>query len=180
MKSFPYRFSSFFTSIKDFLRFSTARKGDPKVSMVCASVSILNKQLGKYDIVVYILGSFKMTHAGRREPLFALVPEFFLLPKDSFGEQVAKLCRSSLMRSIQSFELDENCIVTERLDDGQLRFDQVYQLIDLRMSLWNFDQCVHLLNQLGSQLHSFTVTIGFVFNHVPGRISRIKSVSENF
>ena len=84
------------------------------------------------------------------------------------------------MRSVQSFELDDNCILAQRLHDNQLRFGQVIRLTHLRISLWNFDQCVHLLNQLGSQLHSFTVTIGYVFENEPNITPEIISVSEIF
>jgi hypothetical protein len=121
-----------------------------------------------------------MTYGGVRQPLFARLPEFFLMPNDILGHQVASLCRSSSMRSIQSFELDENCILTERIGNGQLHFDQASQLTNLQISFWNFNQCIHVLNQLGSQLHSLTVTIAFVSNHDPDMIYSIKSVSEIF
>ena len=121
-----------------------------------------------------------MTYGGIRQSLFALVPEFFLIPNDGFGKHVASLCRSSLMCGIQSLELDENCILTERIANGQLQFDQASQLTNLQISFWNFNQCIHLLNQLGSQLHSFTVTIAFVFDQDPDVMYSIKSVSENF
>ncbi len=113
-----------------------------------------------------------------RKPLFSIVPQFFLLPNYSFGEKLSTLCHSSLMYSVESFELDDNCILSERLHDDQLRFDKVIRLTHLRISLWNFDQCVHLLNQLGSQLHSFTVTIGYVCAGELNLISKIRSVSK--
>lgn len=84
------------------------------------------------------------------------------------------------MRSVQSFELDDNCLLTERLDDNQLRFDQVIQLTHLRISFWHLNRLVHLLNQLGRQLHSLTVTIGPVYENEPRITPKITSVSEIF
>ena len=131
-------------------------------------------------IFVHILGNFQSTYGGIRKPLFAKVPEFFLIRDGILGHEIASLCRSSLMRSIQSFELDENCILTDRVGDGQLQFDQASQLTNLQISFWNFDRCIHVLNQLGSRLHSLTITIAFVFDDHPDMIYRIKSVSEIF
>jgi hypothetical protein len=113
-----------------------------------------------------------------RKPLFSIVPQYFILPNFSLGETLSALCRSSFMGSVESFEVDDNCILTETFNDDELRFDQVIRLTHLRISLWNFDQCVHLLNQLGSQLHSFTVTIGDVFEEQPNLIPKIRSVSK--
>lgn len=84
------------------------------------------------------------------------------------------------MRSVQSFEIDDNCIVNERLDANQLRFDQVIQLTHLRISFWNFNQCVHLLNQLGCQLHSLTMTLACIYDNEPCRTPKITSVSDRF
>jgi hypothetical protein len=96
------------------------------------------------------------------KPLFSIAPQFFPLPNYSLGAKLSVLRRSSLMRSVQSFEQDDNCILTERCDDYKLRSDEVIRLTHLRISFWNFDQCVHLLNQIGSQLHSFTATIAYI------------------
>jgi hypothetical protein len=116
-----------------------------------------------------------------RKPLFTIVAEYFLLPfSSSLSEKLATFCRSSLMRSLQSFELDDNCIIYETLDDDELRFDQVIRLTHLRICFWDLDDCVHLLNQLGSQLHSLTVTIGFIFQNHPRITPEITSVNEIF
>jgi hypothetical protein len=119
-----------------------------------------------------------MIDIGKRKPLFSIVPQIFTLLNDGLGKKVSVLCRSSPMRSLESFELDDNCMLAERLQDDQLRFDNVIRLTNLRISLWNFDQCVHLLNQMGSQLHSFTVTIEDVFEEQAYLISEIRSVSK--
>jgi hypothetical protein len=121
-----------------------------------------------------------MSRLTLRKPLFTIVPQFFLLPNYGLGKNLSSLCHSSLMRSVQSFELDDNYILAETLHDNELRFDQAIRLTHLRISLWRFDQCVHLLNQLCSQLHSFTVTIGSVFDNEPHITPEILSVSEIF
>ena len=119
-----------------------------------------------------------MTRLTWRKPLFTIVPQYFLLPNFSIGKEIATFCRSSLMRSVQSFELDDNCSLVECLADRELRFDQVPRLTHIRISLWHFHQCIHLLKQLGSQLHSFTVTIGDVPEYDPTSSSQMRSVSK--
>lgn len=84
------------------------------------------------------------------------------------------------MRSVESFELDESCILLEVLEEHELRFDQTLRLTDLRVSFHSFNQCVHLLNQLGSQLHSFKVTFELIYEAEPRISPEITSVSEMF
>jgi len=115
-----------------------------------------------------------------RKPLLSIVPQFFLLSNCSFSKEVATLCRSSLMHSVESFELDDNCILSEIVGDDKLHFHQVTRLTYIRISFWNFHQCIHLLNQLGSQLHSFIVTIGDICDYNPYVPSKIGSVSKIF
>lgn len=112
------------------------------------------------------------------KPLFTVVPEYFPLPACSFGQDLGNLCHSSLMRFVQSFELDSNCFVVKTLRHDELRFGQVIHLTHLQMSFWDFDQCVHLLNQLGLQLHSFEVTIRSVRDNEPRISPEIVSVGE--
>ncbi|CAF2749896.1 unnamed protein product [Rotaria sp. Silwood2] len=125
----------------------------------------------------YTIVNHEMMGLAMRKPLFSTVPQFFLLPNYRLGKKLSVLYRSSLMRSVESFDLDDNCILTETFDDHPIRLDQVIRLTHLRISVWNFDQCVHLLNQLGSQLYSFTVTIGYVFQDNLNLISKIRSIS---
>jgi hypothetical protein len=114
----------------------------------------------------------------RSAPLFSFIPQYFVLPKFSYGEKVRTLCCSSIMRSVQSFELDDNCMVYEMLSDNELRFHQVTQLTHIRISFGSFYQCIHLLNQLGSQLHSFIVTIATISDDNPYIDWKIESVSK--
>jgi hypothetical protein len=121
-----------------------------------------------------------MFQLGMRTPLFTILPQFFLLPNNILSEKVVILCRLPFIRSVQSFELDENLILYERFVNDQSYFDQLKRVTHLRISLWSFDQCVDLLSQLGSQLHSFIVTIVVVSDKQIDLISKIKSVSKIF
>ncbi|CAF1428942.1 unnamed protein product, partial [Adineta ricciae] len=60
---------------------------------------------------------------------------------------------------VQSFELDDNCLLSNSITGKQLRIPEAVQLTHIRISFWNFAQCVGLLIQLGCQLQSLTVTI---------------------
>jgi hypothetical protein len=115
----------------------------------------------------------------RKQPLFTIVPQCFLLPRCIIGEQITELCRSTMMRSIQSFHLDDNCCLSELFRKGEMRFNEVPRLTHIRISLSDFDQCVNLLLELGSQLHSFTVTLGNCFSYEPILTSDLELVSDN-
>jgi len=81
------------------------------------------------------------------------------------------------MRSVQSFELDENCMLIGTLGDDILRSDQETRLTHICISFSDFDQCVDLLNQLSSQFQSFTVNIGYVSDYTSSSSSNIRSVN---
>ena len=119
-----------------------------------------------------------MIGVAKRKPLFSIVPQLSLLVCSNLGENLSALCCSSMMRSVESFELDDNCFLTGRFLYGQLGFDQVIRLTHLRISFWNFNECLYLLKQLSSQLHSFSVTIGYICEEQPDLISKIRSVSK--
>jgi hypothetical protein len=118
-----------------------------------------------------------MSYTTPRKPLFSTMPQFFPLPSYGLGKKIATLYRSSLMHSVQSFEMDENCILLENFYSNGLLFAQTNQLTHIRISFWDFGQCVHLLNEIGSQLHSFTVTITRVFEHQSHLNTEISSVN---
>ncbi|CAF3503041.1 unnamed protein product [Rotaria sp. Silwood1] len=118
-----------------------------------------------------------MCYPEMRKPLFSIVPQFFLLPNHGLGKELSTLFRSSLMRFVQSLELDDNCMLTGALNDDEFYFPQAIRLTHIRISFWTFNQCVHLLIQLGSQLDSFTVTIGTLTEHQHWLISDIRSIS---
>jgi hypothetical protein len=81
------------------------------------------------------------------------------------------------MRSIVSFELDDDWFLREIFNDDGLFLPQSIQLTHIRITLHRFEHCVRLLNQLGSQLYSFAVSIIYVY---PSGfdISEIKSVND--
>jgi len=113
-----------------------------------------------------------------RKPLHAIVPQQFLVTNCSWGANVATLCRSSFMCSVQSLEFDDHCVLAPNIVDNQLSSDQVTKLTHIRINLYGFYQCINLLNQLGAQLHSFTVAIECISGHEPTLISKIRSVSK--
>ena len=82
------------------------------------------------------------------------------------------------MHSVRSFELDDNCFLTEILDQDQLRFGLAIRLIHVRISVMDFAQCIDLLNEIGSQLHSFIVIIRWVLDDQLGVTLRTSSVSK--
>jgi hypothetical protein len=115
-------------------------------------------------------------HPEQREPLYTTVPEAFAMHRSTLDEKLTTLCHSSFMRSIQSFELDDSCMLAGALFDGELWFDQVIRLTHIRISFFDFYQCIHLLNKLGSQLRSFTVNVRYLWKYGPNSIPKIRSV----
>ncbi|CAF1467634.1 unnamed protein product [Rotaria sordida] len=81
------------------------------------------------------------------------------------------------MRSIISFELDEDCVLPRLVSDDDLFFPQSPHLTHIRVTLRYFDDCIHLLNQLGSQLYSFTVSLVYSSIRESNMISRMTSIS---
>lgn len=111
-----------------------------------------------------------------RKPLLSIVPQFFLLPNESIGADLVTLLHSSLMRQVQSFELDDNCLLSSSITGDQLRIPEAVQLTHIRISFWDFEQCVGLLIQFGSQLHSLTVTIAMHYENQQTLNTVIQSV----
>ncbi|CAF4026433.1 unnamed protein product [Rotaria sp. Silwood1] len=63
------------------------------------------------------------------------------------------------MCSIASFELDDDAILPDALNDDRLFFAHSSRLIHIRITLCRFDHCIRLLCQLGIQLYLFSVSI---------------------
>jgi hypothetical protein len=114
-----------------------------------------------------------------REPLSCIIPQFVRLEGTVGGRILSAVRCSSLMRSIVSFELDDDCILPSIINADGLFFPQSIQLTHIRITLNEFDDCVYLLNQLGSQLCSFTISIVHVHLHKVD-MSQIISVSNIF
>ncbi len=66
------------------------------------------------------------------------------------------------MPSIVSFELHDDCILTNIFNDDGLFFPESINLTHIRIILFQFEHCICLLNQFGSQLCSFVVNVMFV------------------
>ncbi|CAF0810250.1 unnamed protein product [Rotaria sordida] len=96
----------------------------------------------------------------RSKPLLPIIPQF--ARRDGrIGSRILSTVRCSpLMRSIISFELYDDCILPVVSNPEE------------------FDECVCLLSQLGSQLSSFTISIVYVYAYNSDIIiSRIASIS---
>jgi hypothetical protein len=90
-----------------------------------------------------------------------------------------------VLESYLLFVVHHLCVLLYRLDyvlpdtsnnDG-LFFAESSKLTHIRITLCHFEHCVHLLNQLGPQLHSFYVWIANVCPRDVGILSEIISVS---
>jgi hypothetical protein len=81
------------------------------------------------------------------------------------------------MRSIVSFELDDDCILPNIFNDRELFFPQSIQLRHIRITLCYFDHCIYLLKQVGPQLYSFIVSILYADDTRIDAISAIPLVS---
>ncbi|CAF1406142.1 unnamed protein product [Adineta ricciae] len=109
----------------------------------------------------YRLGSRRMCFLELWEqPLFTIVAHCFFLPEFSIGEHLTKLCRSSVVRSVRSLEVDDCCSLINSFRKGERYFTDVPRLTHIRLSLLDFYQCVNLLLELGPQLHSLVITLG--------------------
>ncbi len=113
------------------------------------------------------------------EPLSCIIPQFVRLEGTVSDRILSSVRCSLLMRSIVSFELDDDCIFPTIIDANGLFFPQSIQLTHIRITLNEFDDCVYLLNQLGSQLCSFTISLVHVYLHKVN-MSQIISVNNIF
>jgi hypothetical protein len=84
------------------------------------------------------------------------------------------------MRSIISFKLDDDFILPKLASNDELFFPQASHLTYIHVTLWHFDDCILLLNQIGSQLHSFAVSLVYTSLRKNDTISRMRSVNISF
>jgi hypothetical protein len=129
-------------------------------------------------LYTYILLGPNIYSTFRRTPLFSIIPQF-LRVDESFGGDILSIISSSFMRSIVSFELDHDYILTDVLNDDGLFFPQSLKLTHIRITLCRFEHCVRLLNQLGSQLCSFSVSIIYVYIRDSNVLSEMASVNND-
>ncbi|CAF4430877.1 unnamed protein product [Rotaria sp. Silwood2] len=79
---------------------------------------------------------------------------------DGFIDAFLVWIRSApLMSSVNSFEFDHYAPLIVPVNNENLFFAQSSYLTDVSITLKELPDCVRLLNQLGSQLYSFTVSI---------------------
>jgi hypothetical protein len=110
-------------------------------------------------IDIYLFLDFYYVNKVRQSPLFSIVPQLFYFD-DLITDQLVSFFRySPVARSINSFEFDPDCGIPILYGDEGLRFSQSPNLTHISITLRQFYHCVNLLNQLGSQLHSFAVSI---------------------
>jgi hypothetical protein len=99
---------------------------------------------------------------GRSKPLFSIVPEMFHRDSTTNDQVLSFLRLSRVMRTIVSFELLSDCVLLSPPNHEELFFPQSLHLTDVHIAFCKFDDCVRLFYQLGSQLHSLSVTIAHV------------------
>jgi len=110
--------------------------------------------------------------------LFSVLPQLSSIDMMDSSLTISDFRCSRFMHSIISFELDEYCILPELVNDDDLFFPQSSRLTHIRITLFYLDDCIHLLNQLGSQLHSFAVSLVYpALRRNSNPISRIASVN---
>ncbi|CAF3562076.1 unnamed protein product [Rotaria socialis] len=106
-----------------------------------------------------------------------LVPKNGWIPMSNAARTLSKFLCSLSVPSIVSFELEDDCILTNIFNDDDLFFPESIHLTHIRITLFKFEHCICLLNQLGSQLCSFVVNVMFVSASDAGIFSKIKSIS---
>ncbi|CAF2895674.1 unnamed protein product [Rotaria sp. Silwood2] len=124
----------------------------------------------------YTLGN-NLYGISRYNPLFSNIPQFVIMNKSSSARILSTFLCSSVMHSIVSFELDDDCILLNMFNDDSLFFHESIHLTHIRITLYRFEHCICLLNRLNSQLCSFTVNIMFVSLPNVDILSEIKSIS---
>jgi hypothetical protein len=127
------------------------------------------------NIYMYILLGKNIYSTLRMSPLYSIVPEF-VLPPNNLCQMIYTLLCSSIIGSIVSFELDDDFVLPDVLNDDRWSLSQSTQLTHIQITLYYFEHCINLLKQLGSQLCSFTVSVIFVTILYVGILSQIESV----
>ena len=99
------------------------------------------------------------------------------MPAYSMGEKISAFLCSSLIQSVQSLEIDDSCIFMQIIAENTVGFSLATRLTHLRVALYSFFGCIELLNHIGSQLQSFTVTVAAVSDYDPPGDYETKRVS---
>ncbi|CAF1415693.1 unnamed protein product [Rotaria sp. Silwood1] len=123
----------------------------------------------------YILG-YGIYSIFRHYPLVSTVPNLIRLTGSSNGKILSSFCSSTLIPSIISFELDDDCVLPHVSNDYYLFFPQSIQLSHIQITLCYVDDCICLLKQLGPQLYSLIVSIVYVDSTTTCIISKISLI----
>ncbi|CAF0789076.1 unnamed protein product [Rotaria sordida] len=86
-------------------------------------------------------------------------------------------CHSPIMSLITSFEFDPDCVISIPSSDEKLFFPQTSHLTHISITFHQFGDCVRLLNQIGTQLHSFVVSMMHVYLSEELDLSQISLIS---
>ena len=113
----------------------------------------------------------------RRKPLVSIIPQLCLFHYSVAAQALSALLCSSYVHSIASFELDDKYILHTAFNGETVLLPESINLTHLRITLFHFEHCVHLLNQLGSQLVSFEVNIVYVFVRDQNVATKMRTVN---
>jgi hypothetical protein len=110
--------------------------------------------------------------------LFSTVPQLYYLNDTIFDQLASFIHELPIINSIISLEFDENCGISIVSDESRLCFCHLRNLTHISITLMRFHYFIDLLNQLGSQLHSFTVGFINVFRREEQDVLQIASVGK--
>ncbi|UJR17975.1 hypothetical protein I4U23_004875 [Adineta vaga] len=79
-----------------------------------------------------------------------------------YGHILCTFVHSSIIQTIKSFELDEDCTLTDIINENNLLMKNSNNLTDIRISLHQYEHFICLLNQFGSQLHTLIISMMYV------------------
>ncbi|CAF1165656.1 unnamed protein product [Adineta steineri] len=109
-------------------------------------------------------------------PLFSIVPQFVFI-EDRFVNPILSVIRCSpIMRPIHSFAFDNDAALGVPINHDKLFFAQSSYLTHISITLRELSDCVRLLNQLDSAVHSFTVSVRTVYLGDEISMSQIESI----
>ncbi|CAF4264743.1 unnamed protein product, partial [Adineta steineri] len=109
-------------------------------------------------------------------PLFSIVPQFVFIEDKLINPVFSVIRCSPIMRPIHSFAFDNDAALGIPVNHDKLFFAQSSYLTHISITLCKLSDCVRLLNQLGSAVHSFTVSMRTVYLGDEINMSQIESI----
>ncbi len=113
-----------------------------------------------HDYFIYL--GFHFNIESHHSPLFSTVPQSVFIEGELINPVLSVIRRSPLMHSINSFEFDHNAALLVPVNNEKFLAQSSY-LTNVSVTLRILPDCVCWLNQLGSQIHSFTVRIVYIY-----------------